>query len=141
MVGCVQGLIASSGNLKFAELVTTTYSASANAPAEPQIFLRFNNSGEVATKEGADPFVTQYTWVLIGAASDYELFVHNAGPNSLASGPLDTWVEFAPPIPIYELTRATNGTSTAALEVQIRRKANLAVVATATITLQAIRNP
>jgi hypothetical protein len=81
--------------------------------------------------------VNQYAWLLVGAPADYEVYVSNAGPQSLTSGTLNTWLGLGT-TRSYSLQRSVNGLSESVLTVQGRTSAG-EVLGSAVITLRAER--
>lgn len=84
--------------------------------------------------------VTLYAWLQGGSASDYQIrwTTTSGAVTSAVSAATGTWLECTSN-PTWGVQRTTNGSSNATGSVDIRLKSTSAVVASATITLQAER--
>lgn len=76
-------------------------------------------SGGTITFVGNNVPATQ-TWLLIGANTDYEVFVTNGGPDALTSGTVGSWLALTSNR-TYTLTETGAATKNSALTVQIRK--------------------
>lgn len=90
------------------------------------------------TSQNGGGSFTQYTWQGGGAASDYDIFATlNSG--TVTGSPTGSWLNLGSGRS-WTCTRASNiaGTTSAQITVQIRNATTLAVLATGTITLDAV---
>lgn len=113
-----------------------TYSSLALSPDDSSITVSFTNTGLVQISQNSFPSVTQYTWLLSGAASDYQIRATlNSG--TLTSGVTGSWLNFGQS---WNVTRTTNvvGTSTATITIEIRDVATSTVQDSGVITLNAV---
>jgi hypothetical protein len=79
-----------------------------------------------------------FTWLLIGAASDYELYVTNAGLGTI-SGTLNTWISLGT-TRAYSMTESNNDSS-ANGTYQIRRASDSVVLSTGTWSTEVATAP
>lgn len=89
-------------------------------------------SGGTATNTGA----AGQTWLLSGAAGDYDVRATLASGSSPTGSALATWHDCGT-TRSWTLTQTTVGLNTCTLTVEIRNGTTLAVLATATITITA----
>lgn len=121
-----------------ATVQTNTYSASALSPADASIAAVFSNLGVMQVSQNGGGNVTQYTWQSGGAASDYDIRA-TVTSGSVTGDVTSTWLNLGSSR-AWTNTRTSNlaGTTTATLTVEIRNAATLAVLATGTLTLNAV---
>lgn len=127
------GMMGVGGAATRVQLESDGYGDVAGSPANANEIFVFKGDGTLT--DNGD--VVQ-TWLVNGAASEFEVMVSNAGPDTLLSGSLDTWLA-ADVDRTYQLQNTADGdsTKTAALTVQIRDAGSGQVLASATITLSA----
>lgn len=129
-------------------LQSATQYAFATTPATAQANIRFVASGgpggAVQSGPGTTPtFGTfEFTWLISGAAADYEVRVTTASGTGFAGDALATWLGLGS-TRTWRLTRASpDGTTTGTANVEIRRVSDSVVIAgPVTFTLTAERGP
>lgn len=110
-----------------------SYSDFSISPGDSFVQIRLNSTGEFEVAQGG-AFITAYNWLLAGSASDYEVRVHNNGPDALNVGTVDTWQGLGTSR-TFGNTETGVGTVESELVVSIRRASDSEVLVTATITL------
>ena len=101
-------------------------------PAGAEVDFTFHPSGTVIGNGASN-----YTWLLSGAAADYELWVDIASSSGTApSGTFNAWLPLSS-ARLYQSTRTLIGMNFALLNVKIRRVSDLAVLDTSQHVLQA----
>ncbi len=113
---------------------STTPDAVVNSPADAFCLFRLNVSG-AGQRNHAGSYITQFTWLLSGAASDYECRM-STGSGTLSTGTAGSWLPLSS---TQEWSRSRTGIGTAAYTgtLEIRDASTLVVLASATVTLTA----
>lgn len=114
-------------------LVGGTVNDARVSPADASASYSVNSNGT----ETSSPAAISNTWLLIGAASDYEVRATlNSG--TLSSGTTGVWLDCATSR-TWTVTRTTDaaGITSANLTIEIRRKSDGVVLDSATVVLEA----
>jgi hypothetical protein len=121
-----------------ATVQTATYSASAFSPNDATITVIFNSNGLTQISQNNGGSINQYTWQGNGTASQYDIRA-TVTSGTVSGSATATWLNLASSVQ-WSCIRTENltGTTTAVLTVEIRDASTLALVASGTVTLQAV---
>lgn len=119
------------GNPTLVSLTNAGFSDEATSPDDASVIARFDTDGNVYNNGSS-----AQQWLLAGTAAEFEIYVSNAGPDTLASGTLDTWLSLDTDRS-FQLQNLGIGSKQAVLTVQIRNAATGDVLDSAVFTLDA----
>lgn len=116
----------------------TSASAVTISPADASAQLNWNSAGNCTRSINNAPATTLYSWLLAGAASDFQFMASGLTGTAPSGSTFNTWISGGTGVG-WTLTRTsdTSGSTSCSFTLQIRRASDSVVVATATISLTA----
>lgn len=137
MTGILAVLASGGDNARRVNIAGAFKLASSIDPSDAVAGYRLLTSGEEEAGTGTNfvSYTSVGTWLLAGAAGDYEVRA-TLDSGAITSGTTGTWLALSASY-AWEVLRTSVGTTTAELTIEIRDAATLEVLDTASVTLTA----
>lgn len=111
------------------EITATINNTFGYVRAGGNINLTWSNAGVFSSNDNAGGGVTPYNWLTAGAAADAQIFFHQLTGNPMTGVVLDTWLDLSTTRTISQTWPGGVSSSAYTLQVSIRDKNTLNVVA------------